>query len=484
MIILRTEMRRPLHIRLSRRDFLKLPGLAAGLPLVFQIPGNNTGPTVRFLTYEEAEPIIRSGKFPLPAVLANLRSDSVRAAWPQWVRGRDTEIRSRLQRGDEDTLANFVLLGVSFTDLPRVTPDITDAGEVGRRKAARVSAFVDAVAAPGSNERLVFMSGLITRLGYSAVQGQPREKLARYVMENINRYQAERLHYQGAVNRVTGIDASKAPGISDIYKDRGLSGDTDFRPNYAIEQGLAEAKRRGLLTSIRRVAILGPGLDFTDKDSGFDHYPLQTLQPFAIVDSLVRLGLASLQNLRISVADISVPTLEHITRTITRARAQQGYTLQLVLDRTRSWSPGALEYWQRFATRIGETIEPLPPPAQMRDHSRRAVRIRPEVVRLMETLQLNAVLQRITLAANQRYDLVIATNILIYYSTFEQALALSNVESMLGSGGVLLTNDLGQEYAGVRLRPAAVVRVPYATGQEDQIQIYSRSAFQSQLPPA
>jgi hypothetical protein len=474
-------MRRALDIRLTRRDFMKVPWLAAGLPLMFQTPGNTTGPSVRFLTYEEAEPIIRSGKFALPVALANLRNDSLRAAWPQWVRGRDAEIRSRLQRGDEDTLANFVLFGVSFTDLPRVTPDITDADEIGRRTRARVSAFVDALAASGSNERLAFMSGLITRFGYSAAQGQAREKLARYLIENINRYQAERQQYQGTVNR---NDASRPQTISDIYKDRGLSGDTDFRPNYAIEEALAEAKRRGLLTSVRRVAILGPGLDFTDKDSGFDHYPLQTLQPFAAVDSLVRLGLASLQNLRISVVDISVPTLEHITRAIARARAQQGYTLQLVLDRTRSWSPGALEYWQRFATRVGETVEPLPPPAQMRDHSRRAVRIRPDVVRLMEPLQLNAVLQRVTLAVNQRYDLVIATNILIYYGAFEQALALSNVESMLGSGGVFLTNDLRQEYAGVRLRPAAVVRVPYSTGQEDQIQIYSRSAFQSQLPPA
>jgi hypothetical protein len=346
-----------------------------------------------------------------------------------------------------------------------------------------VSAFVDAVAAPGGSERLAFLSGLIERLGYSAAQGQQREKLSRYLMENINRYQSERQKYQGTVNRVAANDASKAPAISDIYKDRGLSGDTDFRPNYAIEEGLGEAKRRGLISSIRRVAILGPGLDFTDKDSGFDHYPLQTLQPFAIVDSLVRLGLASLQNLRISVVDISVPTLEHIARAITRARAQQGYTLQLVLDRTRSWTPGALEYWQRFATRVGEAVEPLPPPAQMRDHSRRAVRIRPEVVRLMEPLQLNAVLQRATLAANQRYDLVIATNILIYYTAFEQALALSNVESMLGTGGIFVTNDLGQEYAGVRLRPAAAVRVSYSASQEDQIQIYSRSAFQSQLPP-
>jgi hypothetical protein len=30
-------------------------------------------------------------------------------------------------------------------------------------------------------------------------------------------------------------------------------------------------------SSIHRVAIVGPGLDFTDKSDGFDFYPIQTI---------------------------------------------------------------------------------------------------------------------------------------------------------------------------------------------------------------
>jgi len=474
-------MRQPLDIRLSRRNFLQMPLLASGLPLIFQNPAN-TG-TVRFMSFDEAAPVIRSGKFMLPPDLTRFRGEMMRGAWPQWVRSRDTEIRSRLQRGDEDTLANFVLFGVSFTDLPRVTPDLSDRDEIQRRTRARVMAFVEAVASPGNNERLVLLSALTTRLGYSAARGESRERLASYVTANIERYQAERRQYQSTVQRVAGNDASAAT-VSDLYKDRGLSSDTDFRPNYAIDQGLAEAKRRGLVKSVRRVAILGPGLDFTDKDAGFDHYPLQTLQPFAVVDSLVRLGLANVQTLRVSVLDISTPTLEHIARAITRARAQQSYTLQLVLDRTLPWSPQTLDYWERFGAAIGNSVQPLPLPPGAREHSRRALRIRPEVVRLMDPLRMNGVLQRAILGSNQQYDLVIATNILIYYGAFEQALGLANVESMLAPSGIFMTNDLSHEYAGVRLRPAAVVRVDYSSNQEDQVHIFSRSTFQPQLPPA
>jgi len=30
--------------------------------------------------------------------------------------------------------------------------------------------------------------------------------------------------------------------------------------------------------SVRRVGIIGPGLDFTDKQEGYDFYPAQTVQ--------------------------------------------------------------------------------------------------------------------------------------------------------------------------------------------------------------
>ena len=66
-------------------------------------------------------------------------------------------------------------------------------------------------------------------------------------------------------------------------------------------------KARGLLKpgAVRRVAIVGPGLDFADKDVGFDIYPQQTLQPFAVLDSLKRLGLAPCQAIRRSCSSTS-----------------------------------------------------------------------------------------------------------------------------------------------------------------------------------
>ena len=64
---------------------------------------------------------------------------------------------------------------------------------------------------------------------------------------------------------------------------------------------------------MRRVAVIGPGLDFVDKEEGYDIYPPQTIQPFALIDSLIRLGLADGARLRVTTVDVSARVNDHIT---------------------------------------------------------------------------------------------------------------------------------------------------------------------------
>jgi predicted TPR repeat methyltransferase len=54
---------------------------------------------------------------------------------------------------------------------------------------------------------------------------------------------------------------------------------------------------------------------------------------------------------------------------------------------------------------------------------------------------MNIVYQRLPLAPDDRFDLIIGTNIFVYYGTFEQSLARANVSAMLKPGGHLLSND-------------------------------------------
>ncbi len=98
-------------------------------------------------------------------------------------------------------------------------------------------------------------------------------------------------------------------------------------------------------------------------------------------------------------------------------------------------------------------IPALTPPAGANVRVR-AVRVRREVVLSITPRDLNIVLERLApLKDDERFDLIVATNVLVYYDAFEQALALANVTAMLRPGGVFLTN-----YRVAPLAPLEAVR--------------------------
>jgi len=85
----------------------------------------------------------------------------------------------------------------------------------------------------------------------------------------------------------------------------------------------------------------------------------------------------------------------------------------------------------------------------------------------MQAIDLNVVLQREAVSDNAKFDLLIATNILVYYDIFEQSLALANVQSMLRPHGFLLTNDLLLELASSRMKGLGYVSVEYSNRPMD-----------------
>jgi len=434
----------------------------------------------QFLTYDRVEPLLKSNRFSLPKDLSE-SSGGIRAGWSRWIQTHDREIRTRLLRGEEDTLVNFILFGVSFTQLPRVV--LSGATSPASLIDQRIRAFITALAKP-ETDRLMLLSNLIARLGYRVAPMAESERLRQYIAGQVSRYLAEQQQYRNAVERSRTNDAaSTVNGASALYKDRGLSIDTDFRPNYAIDHALADAKRRGLLKTVKRAAVIGPGLDFTDKDSGFDYYPLQTLQPFALIDSLLRQEMARVSDLKVSVFDISSLTLDHASQALAQARLKKPYTLQLVLDRTPAWTAGAMNYWKRMGELLGPDASPLPAPSQIRNVDRRAVQIKPEIVAALYPESLNIITQHVEVPPAERYDLIVATNILLYYDRFEQALALLNVEAMLKAGGVFLSNDLAENYSGLKLRSVASVSTSYTPTQADRTSLYTTAAFQPQFAP-
>jgi hypothetical protein len=350
------------------------------------------------------------------------------------LRQRDKAIRARLKQGDLDSMVNLLLLGTSFTRQPRIKMEnLTEASKTGLLR-ARVDDLIAGLRSPGDNEHLLFLREVVQSNNVDLESPEA----GRFIYSNLQRVAQERL---AIAQRAAKASPASLLDRASLFYDRGVSLDTGIFPNFSIEQTLLDLKQRRVLREgqIARAAVIGPGLDFIDKneESAYDYYPPQTVQPFAMYDSLVRLGLARSAGFSMTVFDISPRVLDHFKRARDRARKNIGYTIQLPRAVSRPWPLGLVSYWSSWGEKVGTPVDPIRPPAIFPGLQTRAVRIRPEVVLACQPVDLNIVVAQ----TNDQFDLMVGTNVFLYYDEVEQKLALENAGAMLKPGGLLLTND-------------------------------------------
>jgi hypothetical protein len=116
--------------------------------------------------------------------------------------------------------------------------------------------------------------------------------------------------------------------------------------------------------------------------------------------------------------------------------------VQLPRDLQAEWSPAAISYWKSFGVILGSPVKPLPVPASLSGVVARAVAIRPQYAAHVQVYDANIVAQTLNLPPGQGFDLVVATNVLVYYDRFQQALAMANIARMLNPGGIFLANNV------------------------------------------
>ena len=467
---------------------MRLSCISLIFPLVCGVALSVLAADRAFTSYASVKPVLDQPSDLLPAELRNPNE----AKWSAWSRQQDKAIRARLQQGDLDSMVNLLLYGTSFTKQPRIKVEgLTEASKAGILR-ARVDDLVEGLRKPGDNERLTFLNGLLRSQGIDP--SSPGETGV-FIYNNLLRVIQEMgtlAKRDEEAKRLVKPDVSQPGAVPDpaaifnwrpgLLRDRGVSLDTGIFPNFSIEQALRDLKNRGVLREgqVARVAVIGPGLDFSDKneESSYDYYPQQTLQPFALYDSLIRLGLARGNAVSMSIFDISPRVIDHLQRARERARMNTGYVIQLPRDVARRadenrWPADLIAYWRSLGDRVGAEVTPIRPPQILQPMNggqpvnggpgleTRAVRIRPEVVLTCQPVDLNIVLERIHLPEADRFDLMVGTNIFIYYDAFERSLALENAGAMLKRGGLLLTNDRLPEVPGGSMRQAGLTDVQY-----------------------
>src|SRR5260370_2575336 len=394
---------------------------------------------VRYLNYSESQDTIRL--FAGSALPGTEIADA--STWDTWIRQQDQQVRERIDRGVEDSISNLILYGTSVTNrtsLNAAESSISPSGELSAEARSRVRFLAAALQTASRVERVRFAYQFLSRKGIA------QDQLEEFLTQNLKRFANEQRDYQAKLE-----EAGKAADPMEVlltrgtlYQSRGLSVDTSLLPNYALEDTLRAMVRKGALApgKIKRIAVIGPGLDFTDKRDGYDFYPLQTIQPFAVMEAVLRLELASPPDVEVVTFDLNPAVNGHISTLAQNGKARRAYVVQLPRDTAADWSPSAVDYWEHFGEVLGTPAKPLPVPPALGGVTLRAVSIEPKNDSRVVPLDFVIVAQTVDLADSQRFDLIVSTNVLVYYDRFQQSLAMANIARLMNPGGIFLCNSV------------------------------------------
>ena len=438
-----------------------------------------TAATQSRVTFQQAAPVFKALPSNLPFGMRGRSTEEIARLWPSWVEQHDRDVRARLVRGDDDSLVNFWLYGTSFTSHPpavaRASPLSPSALDDLVKE--RLNDLLDRVTAPRDNERLQFAADVLTARNADPRHPGGRERARTFLLDARQRMMREFAGTDQALAEAkAGGPATLTAANATIFRGRGLSSDTSILADYSVHVALETIARQGTLAPgrVRRIAVVGPGLDFTNKVNGYDYYPQQTIQPFALIDSLRRLKLAA-ADLQVTTFDINTRVNAHLKNAPSRAASPSGYVVTLPLDGDEAWTGALLSYWQQWGHAIGEEVATMRPPAAAGTVKTRAVRIQPAVVWSIAPHDVNVVVDRLPVHDDDGFDLIVATNVLVYYDVFEQALAAANVAAMLRPGGVFVTNTAVFPTTPLRAT-AAYLRVAHTADRYDEIFWYQRDA--------
>jgi hypothetical protein len=401
-------------------------------------PGRPDSSAVERITWDDVAPL-----------QARLAEHAVRAgSFAAFVERTHAESLRRVHEGDLDHLVFYILQSSRFTEAPAIEPALSAKALVEglrdpQREAflrsaeeaspaisppvrARIREFVQALTSPARDRRLTYFRNLVQTTFPDP--GRREGALAREYLRVM------RFVYQKEF--VAQRSGEKA--VAELYRTRGLSTDTAVEAGYVVYNGLGIVRSLDPDLRIRRVLIVGPGLDLAPRTALLEAGPPESYQPWAVIDALLSLGLSRTGDLEVVGADINPRVIERLDE----ARAEPP-VLTLVSEiresGTVSISAEYRDYFARWGSAIGEVLPAGREPATVAPgHLVKTVRVSRNAANVLKGVSLDIVTERLDAPG---FDLIIATNILPYFNDVQLMLAMSNVSAMLLPGGVLLHNE-------------------------------------------
>jgi len=324
-------------------------------------------------------------------------------------------------------LIYFVLQSSQFTRRPRIEPALS------------ALQFVESLS---QDERSHYLAGTAVSAAATKVPAAVKERMQDFRRaldqaeggERINWFRRSLTAQERALDRLCNeyvramrfLYRKEFGGKQDssLYEQRGHSSDTRIESSYAVWVALSVIKKIDSSVQMNRVLIVGPGVDFAPRTDLIDAYPPQSYQPWALADALLALGLANRDRLRIHCVDINDRVLAFF-REFPKRRERR-------LTLLRRWDdPEYVEYFRNLGHQVGTESE---------IRGGKSVLLSQDAAQWITADRLNIITERYVPLA--QYDLVIVSNVFVYFDDKELLLALSNIHSMLAEGAYLVHNEL------------------------------------------
>ena len=380
----------------------------------------------------------------------------------------------RVREGDLDHLIFYALQSTHFTKLPPIEPALSAKAlvDTGNRippdARARIRELLNAIESSSTDPRVTYFRALVHA---TFPKANAREDA---LVDEYRR--AMRFVY----NKEFVAQRAGAGAVADLYRARGLSTDTAVEAGFVVYNGLGILKSLDPARRIRRVLIVGPGLDLAPRTGLVEEGPPESYQPWAVIDALVSLDLSRLSDLTVVGADINPRVVDHLVR------ARTGPPLLTLVSIGESASVHLTDEYRAYFNHIGTGIADgfTPPRSPVSGHLFKTLRPHADVAQALSAEELDLVTARLS---GPPFDLIIATNILPYFDDPQLMLATSNVAAMLAPDGIFLHNEprpvLGDitEAVGLhfeQLRRVTIATVSSATGPLTDVVMLHRKKVQ------
>jgi hypothetical protein len=239
------------------------------------------------------------------------------------------------------------------------------------------------------------------------------------------------------------------------FVGRGLRTTTPIFVSALVDHFIMTRTGKDALPSkINRMLIIGPGLQFSDPDLG-EEIPQESHEPFTLVDSLFRSGIAIPGTLEVDLFDINSRVVQHFKDAVA---TNKSYDLHVVInkeDNVARESLGFLHYGEDvFGRSLPGVQSNKPAEGKSRRPSRgslepaaivsRSLSIPAAIVKMFHPFEGDMTttdLRKLHPPADTKYDAIFCFNTLIYLDEKERMLAGINIREALAENGVFVTDN-------------------------------------------